>query len=214
VRLARSVPAALLPTLFLSLLLAACSTENADREAARSEASGPETPGRRPVTVEAATAALVEHGPAGAGELPGGRFRFGHLIPGGDAGVGGRVATGSWDLYWTRDDGDRGAWGVGIDVFDSAGDAATAVEEEGAFWCPTHRREVPGIETAGLDALVAVSCRRLGGEGYYATLDASQGPVTSNITVAWPTRAEAEAALVAVWPPVRDAAAGVEGNLS
>ncbi len=167
-----------------------------------------------PPPADRAARALADHGPQGIGELPGGRFRFGRLIPGGDAGGKGRVATASWDVYWTLDTGDRGAWGVGIDVFGSASEAAQVVADEGAFWCPTESREVAGIADDDLDAVVAVSCRRLGGEGYYATLDVARGPVTANITVARPTRAEAEAALLAVWAPVHDAAAAVAEDVS
>lgn len=167
-----------------------------------------------PPSADRAAQALADHGPRGTGGMPGGRFRFGRLIPGGDAGGQGRVATASWDVYWTLDTGDRGAWGVGIDVFGSASEAARVVEEEGAFWCPVRSRDVGGVGADDLDALVAVSCRRLGGEGYYATLDAARGPVTANITVARPTRAEAETALLAVWAQVQDATSAVAEEMS
>lgn len=167
---------------------------------------------------EALTAAQVQQvlageGPSGEGRIPGGTFRFGRRIDNSEMKTGGRLSSASWDIYWHSNAGDRGAWGVGIDVLRSPAIAARALDDEAGFWCPGPRREVRALESGDVDDVRAVSCRRAGGEGFYATLDAADGPVLSSLTVAGPTRPAAVAALHAVWPAIRDAVVRVRASL-
>ena len=173
------------------------------------------THGPEPEALTAARAqeVLADEGPSGAGRLPGLSFRFGGLFDNSEMTAGGRLSSASWDIYWHRNDGDRGAWGVGIDVLGSPGLAARALDDEAGFWCPGPRRGVRALESGDVDDVRAVSCRRGGGEGFYATLDAADGPVLSSLTVSGPTRPAAVAALRAVWPEIRDAVVRVRVSL-
>ena len=64
-----------------------------------------------------------------------------------------------------------------------------------------------------MDDVRAVSCRRSGGEGFYATLDAADGSVLTSLTVSGSTRPAALAALRTVWPVIRDAVVRVRATL-
>jgi hypothetical protein len=159
-------------------------------------------------------------GPSGDGRFPDGTFTFGSPFdnsdsPFGNSGmlIGGRLASASWDVYWYRDDGDRGAWGVGIDVLRTPARAARALDEEAAFWCPGPRRGVEDLGDGSLADVRASTCRRAGGDGFYATLDAADGSVLTSITVGGATRPAAVAALRAVWPAIRDAVVRVRASL-
>jgi hypothetical protein len=167
----------------------------------------------KPMTAAQAQEVLAHEGPSGDGRLPGGTFRFGSTFDNSEMRTGGRLASASWDVYWHREDGDRGAWGVGIDVLLTPERAARALDEEAAFWCPGPRRGVEDLGSDGLAEVRASSCRRAGGEGFYATLDAADGPVLASVTVAGPTRRAAGAALRAVWPAIRDAVVRVRASL-
>jgi hypothetical protein len=174
----------------------------------------------KPMTPAQAQEVLAHDGPSGDGKFPGGSFTFGLPFdnsdsPFGDSGLrtGGRLASASWDVYWHRDDGDRGAWGVGIDVLRTPGSAARALQAGAAFWCQGPRREVRDLGNGGLTDVRASSCRHAGGEGFYATLDATDGPVLTSLTVGGPTRPAAVAALGAVWPRIRDAVVRVRASL-
>jgi hypothetical protein len=183
----------------------------------RSDEAAPEP---QPMTAAQAQEVLAHEGPSGGGRFAGGTFTFGSPFDNSDSPFGssglrtdGRLASASWDVYWYSDDGDRGAWGVGIDVFRMPGRAARALDEEAAFWCPGPRRGVGDLGNGGLAEVRASSCRRAGGEGFYATLDAVDGPVLISLTVGGPTRPAALAALRAVWPAIRDAVARVRASL-
>jgi len=174
----------------------------------------------KPMTAAQAQAMLAHEGPSGEGRFSGGTFSFGSPFdnsdsPFGNSGmrIGGRLASASWDVYWYRTDGDRGAWGVGIDVLRTPGRAARALDEEAAFWCPGPRRGVDDLGNGGLADVRASSCRRAGGDGFYATLDAADGPILTSLTVGGPTRPAAVAALRAVWPAIRDAVVRVRASL-
>ena len=186
------------------------------------EASGTTEP--KPMTAAQAQEALAGEGPSGDGRFPGGTFTFGSPFDNSDSpfddsdsadssGISGRVASASWDIYWHRNDGEVGAWGVGIDVLRTPGRAARALDEEAAFWCPGPRRGVADLENGGLAGVRASTCRRAGGEGFYATLDAADGQVLASLTVGGPTRPAAVAALRAVWPAIRDAVVRVRASL-
>jgi hypothetical protein len=192
-------PRGLLGVLVLILGLTGCRSDEAEPEP-------------KPVTPAQAQEVLAQEGPSGDGRFPGGTFTFGSPFdnsdsPFGDAGLrtGGRLASASWDVYWHRNDDERGAWGVGVDVFRTPGLAARALDEDAAFWCPGPRRGVEDFGSGGLAAVRASSCHRAGGPGFYATLDAADGPVRTSLTVGGPTRPAAEAALRAVWPAIREA---------
>ncbi len=165
------------------------------------------------LTAARAQEVLAAEGPSGEGRLPGGTFRFGGLVDNSEMRTGGRLASASWDIYWHGNTGDRGAWGVGIDVLRSPGRAARALDDETGFWCPGPRRGVRALESGDLDDVRAVSCRRNGGVGFYATLDAADGPVLTSLTVAGPTRPASVAALRAIWPAIRDAVVRVRASL-
>lgn len=165
----------------------------------------PRGPEPTPMTADRAQQVLTEEGPAGEGRFRGGTFRFGGPFDNSEMRTDGRLASASWDIYWHRDHGDRGAWGVGIDVLETPERAARALDEEAAFWCPGPRRPVRGLGDGGVDDVRTSSCRRAGGEDFYATLDALDGSVLASLTVAGPTRRAATAALQAVWPAIRGA---------
>ena len=83
-------------------------------------ARGPEP---EPMTAARAQEVLAQDGPSGDGQFPGGTFTFGSPFdnstsPFDSSGTVTRewLASASWDVYWHRDDGDRGVWGVGINV--------------------------------------------------------------------------------------------------
>lgn len=186
----------------LLVAMTGCSSEEAAR--------GPEP---QALTAARAQDVLAEEGPTGEGRLPGGTFRFGGLFDSSALRTGGRLSAASWDIYWHRDAGARGAWGVGIDILGSPELATRALEDEAGFWCPGPRRGVRALESDAVDDVRAVSCPRGGAEGFYATLDATDGPVLTSLTVAGPTRSAAVADLRAVWPAVRDAVVRVRTAL-
>ena len=184
------------------------------------------TPGLEPKPLTAAQAqeVLAQDGPSGDGEFPGGTFTFGSPFdnstsPFDDPDSGstdltrGWLASASWDVYWHRNAGDRGVWGVGINVLRTPGRAAHALDKGAAFWCPAARRGVEDLGNGGLADVRASTCHRAGGEGFYGTLDAADGPVLASLTVGGPTRRAAVAALRAVWPEIRDAVVRVRGSL-
>jgi hypothetical protein len=183
-------------------------------------------PDPKPMTAAQAQEVLAQDGPSGDGRFPGGTFTFGSPFDNSDSPfdnpdspgnsetrTGGWLASASWDVYWYRNDGERGAWGVGIDVLRTPGGAARALDKGAAFWCPGTRRGVEGLGDDGLADVRASSCRRAGGEGFYGTLDAADGPVRASLTVGGPTRRAAVAALRAVWPAIRDAVVRVRASL-
>jgi hypothetical protein len=190
----------LLGMLVASVGLTGCRSDEA--------ASGPRT---RPMTPDQVQEVLAQEGPSGGGRFPGGTFTFGSPFdnsdsPFGDSGMaGGRLASASWDIYWHGNEGDRGAWGAGIDVLRTPERAARALDEEAGFWCPGPRRAVRNLGDGGLAEVRASTCHRAGGHGFYATYDAADGPVLADLTVGGPTRRAAVAALRAVWPSIRDA---------
>ena len=175
----------------------------------------------KPMTAAQAQEVLAHEGPSGDGRFPGGTFTFGSPFdnsdsPFGSSGTGTRgwLASASWDVYWYRNDGDRGAWGAGIDVLRTPGSAAQALDKGAAFWCPGPRRGVEDFGNGGgLADVRASSCHRAGGDGFYGTLDAADGPVLASLTVGGPTRRAAVAALRAVWPAIRDAVVRVRASL-
>lgn len=179
----------------------------------------------KPATAAQAQEVLAQEGPSGDGRFPGGRFTFGSPFdnsdspfddsdsPGSSEGNRGWLASASWDIYWYRNDGDRGAWGVGFDVLRTAGGAARALDKGAAFWCPGDRGGVQDLGDGGLADVRASTCHRAGGEGFYGTLDAVDGTVLASLTVGGPTRREAVAALRAVWPAIRDAVVRVRESL-
>jgi hypothetical protein len=166
-----------------------------------------------PITTARGQEVLAHEGPSGEGRLPGGTFSFGSPVDSSEMRTGGRLASASWDIYWHLDDGSRGAWGVGIDVLHSPARAARALDEEAAFWCPGPRRGVEDLDDRGVADVRVSSCPRAGGEGFYATLDAADGPVLASLTVSGPTRSAAEDSLRAVWPAIGDAIVRVGASL-
>lgn len=202
VKVAGRVRWLLLGVLGLVVALTGCRSDDAAR--------GPEP---EALTAARAQEVLADEGPSGEGRLPGVTFRFGGLIDNFEMRTGGRLSSASWDIYWHSNAGDRGAWGVGIDVLRSPGLAARALDDEAGFWCPGPRRGVRALESGDVDDLRAVSCRRPGGEDFYALLDAADGPVLTSLTVSGPTRPAAVAALRAVWPAIRDAVVRVRASL-
>lgn len=180
--------------------LTGCSSEGAART---SEPSS--------LTPAQAQQVLAQKGPSGEGRFPGGTFTFGSPFDNSDSPFsdsdkpfGGRLASASWDVYWYRNDGDRASWGVGIDILPTP-ERASRLLDDGPFWCPSTRRIVTDFEDGGLADVRTSSCRHAGGQGFYATLDAADGPVLTHVTVGGPTRTAAVAALRAVFPPIRDA---------
>jgi hypothetical protein len=174
----------------------------------------------KPVTGAQAQEVLAKGGPSGEGQFPGGTFTFGSPFdnstsPFDSSGTqtGGWLASASWDIYWHGNDGDRGAWGVGINVLRTSGRAARALDKGAAFWCPKTRRGVEGLGDGGLADVRVSTCHRAGGDGFYGTLDARDGPVLASLTVGGPTRSAAAAALRAVWPAIREAVVRVRASL-
>jgi hypothetical protein len=187
-----------------------CSSEDPEREL-----------DSKPMTTAQAQEMLAQEGPSGDGRFPGGTFTFGSAFdnsnsPFGDPETlpGGKLASASWDVYWHGNGDDRGAWGVGIDVFRTPERASRALDEDEAFWCPGQRRAVEDPGNGGLADVRASSCHRAGGEGFYATLDAADESVVTHLTVGGGTRPEAVAALRAVWPAIRDAVVRVRASLA
>jgi hypothetical protein len=181
---------------------------------------GEPRPESKPMTAAEAQQMLAREGPSGEGRFPGGRFSFGSAFDNStspfDASgkqTGAWLASASWDIYWYGDDGERGAWGVGIDVLRTSGGASRALDKGAAFWCPAARRGVDDLESGGLADVRAASCHRAGGDGFYGTLDAADGPVLASLTVGGPTRHAAVAALRAVWPTIRHAVVRVRSAL-
>jgi len=180
-------------------------------------ARGPEP---EPMTAARAQEVLAQDGPSGDGQFPGGTFTFGSPFdnstsPFDSSGTVTRewLASASWDVYWHRDDGDRGVWGVGINVLRTTGRAAQALDKGAAFWCPKTRRGVEDFGDGGLSDVRVSTGHRAGGDGFYGTLDAADGPVLTSRTVGGPTRPAAVAALRAVWPEIRDAVVRVRASL-
>jgi len=180
-------------------------------------ARGPEP---EPMTAARAQEVLAQDGPSGDGQFPGGTFTFGSPFdnstsPFDSSGTVTRewLASASWDVYWHRDDGDRGVWGVGINVLRTTGRAAQALDKGAAFWCPKTRRGVEDFGDGGPSDVRVSTCHRAGGDGFYGTLDAADGPVLTSLTVGGPTRPAAVAALRAVWPEIRDAVVRVRASL-
>ena len=180
-------------------------------------ARGPEP---EPMTAARAQEVLAQDGPSGDGQFPGGTFTFGSPFdnstsPFDSSGTVTRewLASASWDVYWHRDDGDRGVWGVGINVLRTTGRAAQALDKGAAFWCPKTRRGVEDFGDGDLADVRVSTCHRAGGDGFYGTLDAADGPVLTSLTVGGPTRPAAVAALRAVWPEIRDAVVRVRASL-
>lgn len=173
-----------------------------------------------PMTAAQAQEVLAQDGPSGEGQFPGGTFTFGSPFdnstsPFDSSGTqtGGWLASASWDIYWHGNGGDRGVWGVGIDVLRTSGRAADALDKGAAFWCPKTRRGVEDFGDGGLADVRVSTCHRAVGDGYYGTLDATDGPVLTSLTVAGPTRSAAVTALRAVWPAIRDAVVRVRESL-
>jgi len=180
-------------------------------------APGPEP---KPMTAVQAQEVLAHDGPSGDGKFPGGTFTFGSPFDNSDSPFGSSgtetrswLASASWDVYWHDNDGDRGVWGVGINVLRTPGRAAHALDKGAAFWCPGPRRGVEDFGDGGLADVRASTCARAGGEGFYGTLDAADGSVLTSLTVGGPTRPAAVAALRAVWPEIRDAVVRVRASL-
>jgi hypothetical protein len=199
----------LLCVLVLTVGLAGCRSDQA--------VPGPEP---KPMTAAHAQEVLAREGPSGEGQFPGGTFTFGSPFdnstsPFDSSGTqtGGWLASASWDIYWHGNAGDRGAWGVGINVLRTSGRAARALDKGAAFWCPTTRRGVEDLGDGGLADVRVSTCHRAGGDGFYGTLDARDGPVLTSLTVGGPTRSAAAAALRAVWPAIRDAVVRVRASL-
>ncbi|MGH3336548.1 MAG: hypothetical protein ACRDOZ_12055 [Nocardioides sp.] len=209
VKVAPAIRWPLLAVLVLTVGMTGCRSDEAAR------GLDPE-----PMTAAQVQEVLAHEGPSGDGRFPGGTFTFGSPFDNSDSpfgdpekGIGGRLASASWDVYWYRNDGDRGAWGAGIDVLRTPGRAARALDDEAAFWCPGSRRGVEELGNGGVADVRASTCRRAGGEGFYATLDAADGSVLTSLTVGGPTRPAAVAALRAVWPAIRDAVVRVRASL-
>ena len=119
----------------------------------------------------------------------------------------GHLSSASWDVYVVLDDGQIGAWGAGMDVWDSTAAAREAAEREAGFFsCDGPREPVTDLDDGADDLLVATSCKKPGNDGYRATASAADGFVTRNLTVAAATRELTVAGLVAVWESLSAAA--------
>ena len=199
--------------LLLGVLVSSGLTGCSNDESAR----GPEP---KPMTATQAQEVLAQDGPSGEGQFPGGTFTFGSAFdnstsPFDSSGTETHewLASASWDVYWHSDDGDRGVWGVGINVLRTTGRAAHSLDKGAAFWCPSTRRGVEDFGDGGLADVRVSTCHRAVGDGFYGTLDAADGPVLTSLTVGGPTRPAAVAALRAVWPEIRDAVVRVRASL-
>ncbi len=201
-KVAGRYPRLLLGVLGLVIAATGCRGDDAARE-----------PEPEALTAARAQQVLIAEGPSGEGRMPGGTFSFGGPVDNSEMTAGGRLASASWDIYWHTNAGDRGAWGLGIDVLRSPEIAARALDDEAGFWCPGPRREVRTLESGDVGDVRAVSCARADGEGFYALLDAADGPVLTSLTVSGPTRPAAVAALRAVWPTISDAVVRVGAAL-
>lgn len=155
--------------------------------------------GSEPPTEAEATRAVDDLANPADGEFAHGSFDFSDQLGSKPARRDGRLTSTSWDVYYVLDDGDVGAWGAGLDVFDSADAAAAAADLLATFWVCDGPREPVSLEADGYDVLEASTCKRPSEDGYYATLSAADGVVTANLTLASYDREVAEAALVAVW---------------
>jgi hypothetical protein len=153
-----------------------------------------------PPTVDEAAAALESLTPPADGEFDGGEFDVSESILRGQLAADGHLSSASWDVYVVLDDGQIGAWGAGMDLWDSAAAARDAAEREAGFFsCDGPREPVTELDDGDDDFLEATSCRKPGNDGYRATASASDGFVTRNLTVAAASRELTVAGLVAVW---------------
>lgn len=177
--LLRSLVLSLVLSVGLALGLAACSAD--------------------PPTTTEAERALDDAGRPASASFDLGSFDFGKPIEGVASAEEGLVAGRSWDVYYVLADGDVGAWGAGMDVFDSEDAARSSAERLATYWVCAGPREPVTIDTEEYDVLEASTCRRPTEEGYYATLSAADGLVTANLTIAARDRVVAASALRAVW---------------
>jgi hypothetical protein len=167
-----------------------------------------------PLSVPDAEQALVDVGRPASASFEHGSFDFSRQIEGVGSEDEGRLASMSWDVYYVLDDGDVGSWGAGMDVFGSDEAARESAEELARFWVCDGPREQVEVDDEGYDVLEASTCRRPTADGYYATLSASDGPVTANLAVASRDRDVAAAALVAVWGAFSTSARQVADDVS
>jgi hypothetical protein len=153
-----------------------------------------------PPSVDEASAALEGLAPPEDGEFDGGEFDVSKSILRGQLAADGHLSSASWDVYVVLDDGQIGAWGAGMDVWDSTAAAREAAEREAGFFsCEGPREPVTDLDDDPDDFVVATSCKKPGNDGYRATASAADGFVTRNLTVAAATRELTVAGLLAVW---------------
>ena len=157
-------------------------------------------------SVQAAEGALVAVGRPASATFDLGSFDFGAPVEGVGSHEEGRLASMSWDVYYVLDDGSVGAWGAGMDVFESVEAARAGAQKLATFWsCSGPRTPLDTIEPETFDYVDASTCKRPGERGgYYATLSAADGVVTANLTLGAKDREVAATALVAVWASLSD----------
>ena len=64
----------------------------------------------------------------------------------------GHLSSASWDVYVVLDDGQIGAWGAGMDVWDSTAAAREAAEREAGFFsCDGPREPVADLDESADD---------------------------------------------------------------
>ncbi|MEJ7831667.1 MAG: hypothetical protein WKF79_02035 [Nocardioides sp.] len=203
----RTVISRLLPVVGLAVALApttACSKE-----------AGPGASPRGPATTTSQAEAILQVvGVPSDRDFAGGSFEFADPFVGGSSAEDGRLASSSWDVYFVRDTGDVGAWGAGLDIFDSVEAAQRSAQKVATFSvCEGPRQPVDGIDGSDYDVLEAISCPRVADDGYVAYVSASDGVVTANLTVSGPTRTSATTAVVEVWASLSETAQGAVERL-
>ena len=167
-------------------------------------ADGTTTPGsirRSPVvlTPDSAAAALAGLDVPAAGGFDGGEYDVGEAILRGQLAADGHLSAGSWDVYVVLDNNQIGAWGAGMDVWDSPAAAQAGARDQGTFYTCAGPRTPVELPAGDDDVLEATVCRKPGGDGFRATASASDDVVSRNLTVAARSRAVTERGLVAVW---------------
>jgi hypothetical protein len=204
----------LLITVTVAGLVAGCSSDEpgADPAPTPSTSTSSSSPAKG-LTADSARVALEVVGSPQDGEFDGGRFDYDRPLLRGQLAADGHLSAVSWDVYVSLDDGQAGAWGAGMDVWESPRAARSAAEREAGFLsCDGPRRPV-ALPDTGDRLLVATSCRKPGFDGFRATASASDGLVSRNLTVSARTRALTERGLVAAWVSLSDTSAEVVAAL-
>jgi hypothetical protein len=196
--------------LLLSLALAAaigtgCSSEEPEGSSpttSSSSSSAAATASASPageLDVESSRAALEAVGSPEDGVFDGGQFDYDRPLLRGQLAADGHLSAVSWDNYFVLDNGQVGAWGAGMDVWETPRAARVAAKREAFFFgCPGPRHLI-ALPDTGDRFQAATSCRKPANDGWRATAAASNGVVSRNLTVAARTRALTERGLVAAW---------------